>query len=368
MLQRLHIRRDERGLRFVNQEFIDVLAPGKHWIVSLPFHRQHIDVVCLRDTWLSHLREEEILDSALLGDDLLREINLTDHQRGLVWVNERFETVLGPGRYGLWTAYKKSVRVEIVDAREARFEHPELDTITRSATGKVALDVIKVETGQVAVAFHKGVYQDTLPPGIYATWKGGYVDFIHVDLREQVLDVTGQEIMTADKVTLRLNAVLTYRITDPVKMIETVRDASGSLYRETQLVLRTEVGLRNLDTLLGERDAVAAASADVLRGRASEFGIELRSLGIRDLILPGEMRTLLNQVIEARKAAEANVIKRREETAALRSQVNSAKLYEDHPTLLRLRELESLETVAETAEFQVFLGSESLTDKVTKLI
>ena len=80
------------------------------------------------------------------------------------------------------------------------------------------------------------------------------------------------------------------------------------------------------------------------------------SLGIRDVILPGEMKDLMNKVTEAKKAAEATLITRREETAAMRSQANTAKILESSPTLMRLRELEMLEKVAEKANLKVVLG------------
>src|SRR5205823_6662652 len=83
-----------------------------------------------------------------------------------------------------------------------------------------------------------------------------------------------------------------------------------------------------------------------VKAKAAGFGLELIALGVRDLILPGEMKDLLNKVIEARTVAEASVITRREEAAALRHQANTAKLFAENPTLLKLRELEAVERIA----------------------
>ena len=219
------------------------------------------------------------------------------------------------------------------------------------------------------MAFRNGDYLETLQPGKYATWNdaGKYKVYTR-DLREKVLDVTGQDIMTKDKVTLRMNAVLIYRVVDPVKAVTVVADPEQALYRDTQLAIRAEVGQRQLDQLLSEKDAVAEATATVLKARAGDFGLEVRSLGIRDIILPGDMKDLLNQVIEAQKAAEANVIKRREETAAMRSQANTAKLLEGSEVLMKLRELEVLEKIAQTTNLSVVVGDESLTDRLVKLV
>jgi regulator of protease activity HflC (stomatin/prohibitin superfamily) len=86
------------------------------------------------------------------------------------------------------------------------------------------------------------------------------------------------------------------------------------------------------------------------------YGIELGSIGVKDIILPGEMKTILNQVVEAEKAAQANLIRRREETAATRSLHNTAKMLEQSPVLLRLKELEALEKVTEKIDKLTVFG------------
>ena len=101
---------------------------------------------------------------------------------------------------------------------------------------------------------------------------------------------------------------------------------------------------------------------------AGWVGLEVTSLGLRDLILPGEMRALMNRVTEAKKAAEANLIARREETAAMRSQANTAKILEANPTLMKLRELEVLEKVANQSNLSVVLTESGLSDRVLKMI
>jgi regulator of protease activity HflC (stomatin/prohibitin superfamily) len=194
------------------------------------------------------------------------------------------------------------------------------------------------------------------------------VQVLQVDLRERSADVTGQEIMTADKVTLRLNALVTFKVADPVKAVVEVEDHAQALHRQAQLALRAVVGTRELDALLADKDGVARELHDMVRSRAASFGLEVTGLGIRDVILPGEMKEILNRVTTARKAAEAALITRREETAAIRSQANTARVFEANPTLMRLRELEVLEKVAEKANLSVVLGDGGLADRVVKLL
>jgi regulator of protease activity HflC (stomatin/prohibitin superfamily) len=123
-----------------------------------------------------------------------------------------------------------------------------------------------------------------------------------------------------------------------------------------------------LDDLLADKDALTETLKTQLAHRAEVFGLTVTSLGIRDIILPGEMKTLLNKVMEAKKAAEANLIARREETAAMRSQANTAKLLEDNPVLMRLRELEVLQNVSTNSKLNVVLGEKGLAERVVNLL
>ena len=117
-----------------------------------------------------------------------------------------------------------------------------------------------------------------------------------------------------------------------------------------------------------DKDGVVHELETALRRRVPAFGVEIVTVGIRDVILPGDMKDLMNKVTEAKKAAEANLIVRREETAAMRSQANTAKLLEGNPTLMRLRELEVLEKVAAGGKLNVVLGEKGLAERVVNLL
>jgi regulator of protease activity HflC (stomatin/prohibitin superfamily) len=250
-----------------------------------------------------------------------------------------------------------------------RFDHPDLKVIVQSPLVERVLELATVQAHHVGVMSNDGNFVETLPPGRYAFWKNmAQVKFVQEDVREAMFDVAGQDIMTADKVTLRLNAVVTYRVADARTAVSTVDDVRQALYREAQLALRAVVGARELDTFLTEKDGVARELADMMRVRAKTLGVELIAVGIRDIILPGEMKDLMNRVTEAKKAAEANLIARREETAAMRSQANTAKLLADNPTLMRLRELEVLEKVAANSKLNILLGEKGLTDRVMNVL
>jgi len=368
MLKTVKIHSYEVGIHFRDGECKGLLDTGRHWFFD-PLQKVHVDVVSQRNTWLTHEKLDVIVKLGVLKDRAT-VLDLTDRQRALVWIDGRFSCILPPGLYAYWTTFHQIV-VEVidVDTEDVRFQHKDLQVIVRSASADRVLDTFAVEQGQVGVLFQDGNYMETLPPGKYAFWKNAAkVAVAPIDLRETMLDIGGQEVMTADKVSLRVNAVVTYRVADAHKALSSVDDVRQALYREAQLALRALIGASELDRFLANKDTVADEAESAIRRRVTALGLEVVSLGIRDVILPGDMKDLMNKVTEAKKAAEANLIARREETAATRSQVNTAKLIEDNPTLMRLRELEVLEKVAANSKLNVMLSEKGLAERVVNLL
>lgn len=366
MIMRIKIRQFEIGLRFYDGDFHSLMDPGRYLIFN-PRNRIKVDVVSQRSPWIEHEHLDMIVNSdALKGR--ANVLDLKDYQRALVWIDGRFHRLLGPGLYAYWQGMRE-VRVEVVDARNVRFQHEDLNVIARQPGVSGMLEVCEIGRQCMAALYINGRFQEVVGPGQYAFWKGmSDARLVEVDMREQMVDVSGQEIMTADKVTLRMNAVATYRLVDVEKSLSLTGDYRQSLYREVQLALRAIVGAKNLDDFLVNKDDIASGIEKDVRQRSAKFGLEILSVGIRDVILPGEMKELMNKVTEAKKAAEANLIARREETAAMRSQANTAKLLADNPTLMRLRELEILEKIASTGNLNIVMGDKGLADRVVNLL
>ena len=366
LIQRIHIRSFEVGLVFRRGEFARMLLPGKHWIWKL-FRKTSVSIESRRDIWIMDDQLDLMIRKGVLQGQA-EVLELLDHERAVVWVDGRFSGILGPGRHAYWLGFR-DVKIERFDARQARFEHPRLAAIVSQGSSHASLEVVRIQRDCAGVLFLDGKYERDLGPGLYAFWRG-VVDarVVEVDQREAMLDLSGQDIMTSDLVTLRLNAMVTYRIADAARAVSQSEDLRQSLYRDAQLVLREIVGQRSLEVILADKESVAGALIASLEGRASELGLSIVSAGVRDVILPGDMKDLLNKVMEAKKAAEANLIARREETAAMRSQANTAKLLNDNPTLMRLRELEVLEKIASTSNLQVILGEKGLSERVTHLL
>jgi regulator of protease activity HflC (stomatin/prohibitin superfamily) len=366
MLKCIKIRSYEMGLHFRDGEFKGLLGEGRYWFFD-PFGKIAVEIVSQRAPWLVHEKLDMIVKSGALKDRAA-VLDLKDYERALVWIEGRFSHILPPGLHAYWLG-QRDVKVETVDARSVRFTHDELPVIVRSPYADRLLDVCRIERDHAGVLFYDGKYVETLAPGLYAFWRNtADAKVVEYDLRETMLDMAGQELMTADKVTLRMNAVITYRIADARKAASVADDVRQALYRESQLALRSALTARELDQFLADKDAVAREMEETVRRRMAALGLEIVSAGIRDVILPGDMKDLMNKVTEAKKAAEANLIVRREETAAMRSQANTAKLLEGNPTLMRLRELEVLERVAAGGKLNVVLGEKGLAERVVNLL
>ncbi|MHC5065338.1 MAG: slipin family protein [Planctomycetota bacterium] len=369
MISKIRIQKHELGLWFRHGDFKGVLEPGAYALLGRLIGRDQIEIV---DTLKSRFRHQR-LEALVLEEQLqsyMHIVDLNDEQRALIWKDGRLAEILGPGRYVYWKQ-PSSIQVEVFDSQDLRFEHSKLDTILSNSEASSWLQAIRVEDHEKALLFVDGEYRETLAAGLYAYWRAqptGKVTWRSVDLRESNLEVSGQEIMTADKVTLRLNLLVTYQVSDVWKALSTVEDYQQTLYREAQLVLRSSVGTRKLEELLADKVSVGDELRQKLSNRAAEFGVEIKSIGLRDLILPGDMKSILNQVIEAEKRAEANLIRRREETAAARNQANTAKLLAANPVLVRMKELEALQEILAGTKATFVLGSGDLPEQIRGLV
>lgn len=368
MVLRTRIKQSERGLWFKHGNFQRPLVAGVHWFPSSLWGAKNmVQTLGLTEPRLQHPLIDLLVANAELRVQL-EVIELSAEQRAIVWKDGRLADILGPGRHAYWKSPYR-IEVERFDVSNPRLDHPRLEAILQNSVAPAYFDAVNVDAGEIVLLFIKGTLSGRLPEGRHAFWKGGgQVRFRAVDAREQVAEVAGQEIMTSDKVTLRVNLVVSYQITNAEKAVLVVTDAAQALYREAQLILRAAVGTRKLDDLLADKESVGSEVRDTLAKRASDFGVSVRSVGLRDIILPGEMKTILNRVIEAQKSAEAEIIKRREETASARSQANTAKLLAENPILARMKELELLQGILAGTNATFVLGAGDITDQVKSLV
>lgn len=356
--KRIVIGDGERGLVYRNRRFERVLDAGVYRFYD-PLGRMAITAHNIAKPEYAGSDVDTLI--AALGARLDEHFVLADlraDEVGLVLKNGKLEDILFPGTRKLY--WRAPVKVEIERIALSDGLEVRVDVAKRlrqlGALSKVAV-VADVPTEFAGLVFVDGTLARTLAPGTYAFWsfqKNVVVDVI--DLRVQALEVSGQELLTRDKVSLRVNLAANLRVTDPVAARTKVAKFSDYAYRELQYGLRKAVSAKTLDELLGDKASLDADIFGYVRDKVGEFGIEMLGVGVKDVILPGEMREILNSVVQAEKAAQANVIRRREEANATRCLLNTAKLIEQSPVLMRLKELEALEKVTEKIDKLTVFG------------
>jgi regulator of protease activity HflC (stomatin/prohibitin superfamily) len=376
MIKRVTVKKNERGLLLRNGDFERVLPPGTHWLLA-GFEDLRVELFALEQPAFAHglvdylmAKEPEVVEAEFVRTEL------SEHQVGLRTENGVLVEILPPATRRLYWKGLVDVRVEVIDLSASAEVPPAIvsrlvqtQLRQRAVAGLAGVLQVQVSEHGAGILWVDGQVERLLGPGSYAFWKFNRVVAVEaVDLRLQALEVTGQEILTRDKVGLRLNLSATWRFTDVLKAYKELQKPAEHLYRELQFGLRAAVGTRSLDELLENKTAIDEVVSAQVRDKLSGYGLALDGVGVKDIVLPGEMKTILAQVVEAGKSAEANVIRRREETAATRSLLNTAKVMEDNPVALRLKELETLERVAERIDrISVFGGLDQVLNGLVKL-
>jgi regulator of protease activity HflC (stomatin/prohibitin superfamily) len=194
--------------------------------------------------------------------------------------------------------------------------------------------------------YRDGKLERVLEPGRYSFWSWKRVDAVKVSLREMSHVVAGQGILTADRIEVRISLVAQYRIVDPVLAVQAVENYVEQLHQELQLALRDAVAGRTLDQGLDNRAEIATELHRLVGESARRYGVELNRVGIRDVILPGEVRQVMMQEVEADRAGRAELVKARHEVAAARARANTARVLAENPEVARLQEIEALVNLA----------------------
>lgn len=375
MIRRLTVAQHERVLVFRDRRFETILEPGVHWLFD-PLRRLELQVYDLTVAEFEHPRAEFLLqDSRAVMERYFMIVETGDTEVGVVSKQGRVTGLLGPGRRQLYWKGPIDVTVEKIDFAAAMELPGALARVLVRAKQPLAAQVneavsaIEVPDTSVGMLIVDGEFVRVLEPGLHAFWK--YQRALKtelVDRRVQTMEVAGQDILTRDKVSLRVNLTALWQVVDAVRARAAVVNVVESVYKELQFALRSAIGGRSLDELLGDKGALDREIGEAVATRLEGQGVVVKSVGVKDVILPGEMKTILNQVVEAEKRAQANLIQRREETAATRSLLNTARLMDDNPTLLRLKELETLEKVTEKiGHLTVFGGLEGVMKDMVRI-
>ena len=341
------VKDDERAFLTRDGRFVRVLGPGR--FTAFDYGRR------LAAEVVKVVRTEIAADKALLlartHPDVAAEhfeiVQAGPNEVAIVSLDgEPKHQVLPNTTRAFWKTVTR-VEVERIDAgSEVRVAKRHLDRLDLARTPLVVHGV--VEAHEAGLLFVDGKLAERLAAGRHAFWAvGRTVKIAKVDTRPTPLEVTAQEILTKDRVGIRVTLTAFTRVVDAEKAALAAGDVPGTVYRLVQFAIREAVATRTLDEILAARDAIDREVRAFVTERAKDLGVEIGEIGVKDVILPGDVRELLNKVVEAERTAKANLIRRQEETAATRSLLNTARLMEDNPLLLRLKELEALEKLVE---------------------
>ena len=341
---RIIISENERAFLYKDGIFKKMLEPGK----------------CTVHTFLGEtsvkLTAEGKLDFPGMNLPVLRKdsdfeksiavVDVPDGCLAIRFAEGRITEALRPGTYAYWNIFKKNT-FEIIDITDPESAGT-LPVPYMAYMPSNYITSVEISEGEIGLLSYDGVLKKQLTAGQYYFWNyNTKISVQTVDTRIQQVDISGQEILTADKVSLRINFVCSFRVTDPVSIVGRLKDYKTQLYTLTQLVMREFIGKYRFDDLVRQKDSIGGFVLERLKERESDFFVTFSDAGLKDIVLPGEIRDIMNTVLVAEKAAQASVITRREETAATKSLLDTAKLMDENNTLFKLKELEYLERICD---------------------
>lgn len=342
-MQRIRINAGKIGLVFrTSGEYKRVLTEGVYWIfpfeqvvqydLAKPFYPS-IDLNVL-------LRDERLVE-------LLIIVEVQDNELALQYEDGNFKAVLTAGKHVFWKGLIAYSFVKVDLSKIKITEAVDLLAIKRKELVPY-VRMLVVESYEKGVLFVDGKVERIVGPGDYYFWKNAQEVLVRkADMRQLQLEISGQEILTRDKAALRINFYTQYKVVDVEKALVDNKDYEKQLYIFMQFALREYIGQLTLDELLESKESISTYVNEALEDKARELGVVIKGCGVRDIILPGDMKEIMNQVLIAQKQAQANVITRREETASTRSLLNTAKLMEDNAMLFKLKEMEYVEKIAD---------------------
>jgi hypothetical protein len=332
----------QRGLVFKNEVYQRMLTEGSYWF----WGNETMKLYDITKPFNAPVELNILLQDAALAEALLI-VDIKDNEIALQYKNGLLEAVFGAGRYAFW---KSAVEYNFIKADISKIEITEPIERIVLLHRLVAPFVrsVSVESFEKAVLFIDGKFAQVLQSGVYYWWKNAVAVHVgKVDTRQQQLEINGQEILTRDKAALRINAWAQYKVTDIEKALLQNKEYDKQLYVAFQLVLREYIARFGFDELLEKKEAIAPFILQQVKEKAEALGVEVTGFGIRDIVLPGDVKEIMNQVLVAEKKAQANTIMRREETASTRSLLNTAKLMEENAMLWKLKEMEYVEKIAD---------------------
>ena len=341
-MKRVRINAGRVGLVFRKGDYLKVITQGIHWLrpsekvisydLAKPFYAPvHLELL---------LKDEKLAE-------MLTVLDIADNEIALQYEDGKFQSVLTSGRYTFWKGLKEFTFTKVDLSKIDITEKIEKNLLTNFKITPY-IRTFEVAAYENAVLIINDEYSKTLGGGLYRFWRNDTsIKISKADLRTQQMEIAGQDLLTKDKAAVRINCNTQYKITNIETALLENKDFEKQLYLTVQLALRNYVGTLTLDELLERKEDIAKSVLADVKAEATKLGVKVLNCGIRDVILPGDMKEIMNQVLMAQKKAQANIITRREETASTRSLLNTAKLMEENSMLFKLKEMEYVEKIAD---------------------
>ncbi|HTR40566.1 MAG TPA: slipin family protein [Pseudomonadales bacterium] len=214
--------------------------------------------------------------------------------------------------------------------------------------GVMALPVLRklrhvfcVPEGWAGLVYHYCLYVRRSNTGRHVIWGRGWTMTL-VDLRKTLLLIPGQEVLTADSVSLKVSLLVTYQLADPVKAAHETQYWQNDLYNAAQLALRAVVNGIAVEALLNQRLEIGAQLLARVQPEAAKIGVNVLAIEVKDVMFPAELKRAFAEVLKAKQEGQAALERARGETAALRNLANAARVLEGNPALMNLRLMQSL--------------------------
>ncbi len=209
----------------------------------------------------------------------------------------------------------------------------------------LAMSIKIVKEYERAVIFRLGRLLGAKGPGLFFIIP--FVDnFVKIDLRIVTADVPEQRIITKDNVTVGVDAVVYYKVFDPVKAVTRIENYHYGVVLLAQTTLRDVIGQIELDDLLTKREEINKRLQEILDKLTDPWGIKVTAVTLKEVRLPDTMLRAMAKQAEAERWRRARIIEAEGERQAAKIMAEAAEFYERHPAALRLRELQTLVEVA----------------------
>ncbi|MBR3646420.1 MAG: slipin family protein [Lachnospiraceae bacterium] len=361
---RIIINENEIGYVTRNGQFVKTIRAGIYHYSTLLGYK------VIKEEMKGEVEFDEIPVQILEKDEGFKNstvhFNITDGNIGLIYINGVLNSFAIKNEYIFWNEFEK-YEMKLISMENTEFG----DEVTKQMLSVIPIrfyTTVVVKEGQVGLLYYDNTLVKKLGAGVYRYWNyNNQVTYDVVDLKQTEFNIAGQEILTKDKIGIRMNLSCVYRIVNAEGVAKNINNLANQLYSFTQLVIREMTGNYKLDEILEMKDQISNEIFEKMKEGEKALYVEFISVGIKDIILPGEIKSIMNTVLVAEKSAQANVIARREEVASTRSLLNTAKLMDENKTLYKLKELEYLEKICEKVGEISVGGNAGMLEELSKI-